>query len=261
MKKCENCSEKNNIIAFEYNCIQQNKCLYEKYDHLLVKNYFDYFNQKMTEDKMISFSNEIENSYLEIKKKIESNFYTFPVTSSKFIQILKTINEEIFKKTEIKFFGEFRKKEIYFDSDIHEREGSKPEKIEIELTTFFNDYFFNMKNEQWNSEERFLRLSSIFLETFFRIHPFPDGNGRTGRLFLILMGVHSKKFYFERFDIHNSDEKNYLDALRYAHKFYNNENSSKRKKAYELLIKWLKSKLSCSDDFTGIEEPPIEARK
>lgn len=205
---------------------------------------------------MITLSHEIENSYLEIKKKIESNFYTFPASASMFIEILKTINREIFKKTGIEIFGEFRKKEIYFDSDKHEREGSKPEKIGIELTSLYNDYFLNMTNEQLNNKERFLRLSSIFLETFFRIHPFPDGNGRTGRLFLILMGMHSNRFYFERFEIHNSDEKNYLNALRVAHQLYNHDNHFKRKKAYDLLIEWLKSKLTHSEDFTGIEEPP-----
>ncbi|BBH54740.1 Fic family protein [Fluviispira sanaruensis] len=257
MKKCEDCKDKDNFVAFEYNCIHHNKCLYKNYDHLLIKNYFDYFNQKMTEDEMIYFSHEIESSYLEIKKKIESDYYTFPDSPSIFIEMLKTINGEIFKKTGIGFFGKFREKEIYFDVDAHHREGSKPEKIEIELTKFFNDYFLNINNEQWNNEERFLRLSSIFLETFFRIHPFPDGNGRTGRLFLILMGVHSKKFYFERFDIHNSDEKDYLKALRAAHKFYDHESPSKRKMAYNLLIEWLKSKLTHSDEFTGIEEPPI----
>lgn len=256
MKKCEDCNEKNSLITFNYDCVGKEQCLYKIYDHLLIKSYFDYFKRKMTENEMISFSHEIETSYLELKEKIESNSYTFPDSPIEFIEILKTINGELFKKTKIGFFGKFRKREIYFDVDKHYREGSKPEKIEPELTTFFNDYFSNIHSEQWNVEDRFLRLCAIFLETFFRIHPFPDGNGRTGRLFLILMGIHSTKFYFERFDIHKSDENDYIHALRVAHKFYDHENEKKRTNGYMALIKWLKSKLSDSNNFTGIEEEP-----
>ncbi|WGL58598.1 Fic family protein [Pigmentibacter sp. JX0631] len=206
---------------------------------------------------MIQFSQEIQSSYLKLKIKIESNYYSFPTSAEKFIKILKEFNYEIFHMTKISYFGNFRTSKIFFDKDQHQREGSKPENIASELTDLYHNYFLNLSEEIWNNEERFLRLCSIFLESFFRIHPFPDGNGRTGRMFLILMGIHSKSFQFERFDIHKTDEKNYINALRIAHKLYNHENLIKRGKAFEPLKQWLKLKLSNPADFSGIEEPPI----
>jgi fido (protein-threonine AMPylation protein) len=256
MKNCEFCKEKYNYIKFNYDCLKKRICVFKKYDHLLVKYYYEFFNIKASEETAELITKEVEKSYYYLKKDIENKLYQFPKTPLEFINLIKFLNKEIFKNTGIGFFGNFRDREIFFDTGNHCREGSNPQNIEAELITLFNDHFLNTFSEQWESESRFLRLCAIFLESFFRIHPFPDGNGRTGRLFLILMGIHSQKFYFERFEIHKKEENNYINALRKAHKLYNHEYHFKRGKAYDDLIKWLKARLTNLSNFNGIEEEP-----
>jgi hypothetical protein len=75
-----------------------------------------------------------------------------------------------------------------------------------------------------------------------------------------MMGIQTKTFIFERFDsMHEEDNKAYIQALRYAHKYYNEiGNVRKRGRAHSKLIAWLGSKLSERSGFSGEEEPPKE---
>jgi fido (protein-threonine AMPylation protein) len=161
-----------------------------------------------------------------------------------------------FHGTKVNVFGDFRTKDVWFDSYPHEMMGAEPGKIEEELIKFYDDYFEGFDPFECK-REIFLRKCAVFLENFFRVHPFPDGNGRVGRLFLILMAENSFEYYFERFDIHGkNDEKEYIKALRHAHKFHDHPDPHKRRDAYKLLIKWLDSRLIERKSFSGEEEPP-----
>lgn len=50
MKNCEFCKEKYNYIKFNYDCLKKRICVFKKYDHLLVKYYYEFFNIKASEE-------------------------------------------------------------------------------------------------------------------------------------------------------------------------------------------------------------------
>ena len=60
-----------------------------------------------------------------------------------------------------------------------------------------------------------LILAAIFHEKFERIHPFYDGNGRTGRILLNLILI---KNSFPPLIIENSKRNSYYEVLTKGHK-------------------------------------------
>lgn len=60
-----------------------------------------------------------------------------------------------------------------------------------------------------------LILAAIFHEKFERIHPFYDGNGRTGRMLINLILIQSN---LPPLIIKNKDRKEYYEVLSFAHK-------------------------------------------
>ncbi len=57
--------------------------------------------------------------------------------------------------------------------------------------------------------------AAVFLEDFFRIHPFVDGNGRIGRMFVtLLIARESGRYRLEKFDNYG---RKYRRALEIAH--------------------------------------------
>lgn len=87
-------------------------------------------------------------------------------------KLIKTINETINK--DIKDTKGYRKVQVFIRGSEHIP--PEPEKI----PNLMNYYVYNYNNSQ---EEIFEKIAKYHIE-FEKIHPFEDGNGRTGRLLL-----------------------------------------------------------------------------
>ncbi|MCB9542101.1 MAG: Fic family protein [Myxococcales bacterium] len=71
----------------------------------------------------------------------------------------------------------------------------------------------------WHGAEQaeLARQCARVLVRFFRIHPFCDGNGRTGRLLILFLVEASGRFALRPWPNSRRDRRRYLWALRYAH--------------------------------------------
>lgn len=82
-----------------------------------------------------------------------------------------------------------------------------------------------------------LVLASIFHHKFERIHPFMDGNGRTGRMILNYILIRNN---YPPLVIHKKERSKYLNALRSADK---NKLDEVKKEDYELLIDFISEEM------------------
>jgi Fic family protein len=83
-------------------------------------------------------------------------------------------------------------------------------------------------------------LASIFHHQFEKIHPFMDGNGRTGRILFNFILIKHK---YPPIVIHNKNRSFYLEALRIADSSYLNEIKND---SYFKLIRYLADEMISS---------------
>ena len=83
---------------------------------------------------------------------------------------------------------------------------SPPYLVEEHLSKLIEDFY--------NSNEDIIKRVAIFHADFEKIHPFPDGNGRTGRL---LMNLELMKAGYPITIIKKEDREDYYNALEKAH--------------------------------------------
>jgi fido (protein-threonine AMPylation protein) len=103
----------------------------------------------------------------------------FPTTPDAFIQDAKVSHQTLLQYAVPEIAGRFRTSQepCEFGGDgTHKRPGADHDRIEQELPNAFHV----ATCEGWDHVHR----SAAFLERFFRIHPFVDGNGRVARLFV-----------------------------------------------------------------------------
>lgn len=92
--------------------------------------------------------------------------------------------------------------------DRTRREGSPPERIREDLEEVFEEY----RGARLRGL-RVERVIAIFLQRFFEVHPFADGNGRTARLFCDVVARSYDKAWRWEPDF----EREYTAALEEAH--------------------------------------------
>ena len=83
---------------------------------------------------------------------------------------------------------------------------SPPHLVEEHLNKLIENFY--------NSNEDIIKKVAVFHADFEKIHPFPDGNGRTGRL---LMNLELMKEGFPITIIKKEDREDYYNALEKAH--------------------------------------------
>lgn len=171
---------------------------------------------------------EVKN-YLKALKQIDllsENKKDFSVKDTKKIHgivMQNLINQE--KK------GEFRKNQVYIVNilnGIEEIAYTPPQSKDVE--GYINELFEWLKINNLHS----IIKAGIFHYQFESIHPFVDGNGRTGRL-LTLLNLYQSGFQFKKIlvleDYYNSNRKKYYESLQTGKTF--------KKRADSDLTSWL----------------------
>lgn len=117
----------------------------------------------------------------------------------------------------------------------NKREGAAPGDIEAGVKSAFK---LAMKAD-WTVERR----SAAFLEKFFRVHPFLDGNGRVARFFVQKI-CRAEGKQIPLWHTEGKSRRKYLSALEYAHRHY----LDKGEQALYYLEAWLRQQIVTADE-------------
>ncbi len=150
------------------------------------------------------------------KNKTLREIYDLQNHEKVFFELLETkkeINHELIIKIHDKLL-----------ENIDAREGYKTREVRIVKATFKSTPGIYVKTDmdlllEWYNKNKNklhpLVLASIFHHKFEKIHPFFDGNGRTGRMLLNYILMNSS---YPPLIIHNKTRSQYLSALKEADK-------------------------------------------
>ncbi len=132
---------------------------------------------KNKEIEFLKESNAIEREYSEEALEDSKDAWSFAIRHSHMINIefIRGVHRQIMKSLNPKIAGSIRKCPIYVGNRINYRECLKPELIEEELRLLCNPGLHPTISE---------KLIKDWHIRFEKIHPFEDGNGRTGRIIM-----------------------------------------------------------------------------
>jgi Fic family protein len=180
--------------------------------------------------------------------------WRLPKTANEFAELLLRAHAKIFDPEIFYFGGRFRVagEPILFGDGRHERSGVLAEDIRDRLDGLFSRV---LSNTDWGKIRRrsVTRACAMFLEDFFGIHPFLDGNGRVARLMVRLFVRETERFEILRFQDHGHDDPAYIAALEQAHD--DRELSGEIYGAYEDLMAWIDRQIQEKPVSSELEEP------
>jgi Fic family protein len=163
---------------------------------------FILFENKTPSGKSLREINEVLNH----KKAFDYILnYKKDITKEFICEIQKLITENTLKKNLEDQVGKYRKVQVYIRGAPFVP--PRPREVSMEIRSLLRWYNSNKKKLHP------LIITAYFHAAFEAIHPFVDGNGRTGRLLLNFI-LH--KYHFPMIDIPNSKKLKYYECLEDA---------------------------------------------
>jgi len=185
-----------------------------------------------------------------------------PVDRESFVSLIQGLHFGVFGRALPHLAGQFRTDEVTFGPQ-QRFEGCNWKQITDRLRQLFKKCGFDQTEFATLTRDRFVRKLALFLEAFFMVHPFPDGNGRVARAFTSMLCHHSKRWAFKasRNDGGNHRQRRKYDrALTYAHDGLPQGELPPRVHRdlpYYFLDRWIGERLTdVVPDNELIEEPP-----
>lgn len=185
-----------------------------------------------------------------------------PRSPAEFESLLKELHRRVFARALPSIAGLFRTEPVYFGGHCHPFEGCAWHQIEERLEGLFAKCGLERTDFANVPRTYFVRNVAVFLEAFFMIHPFPDGNGRVARLFTSIMCHHSRRWGFKasRGEGNHEERRKYDRALTWAHEaLAQGDFPAQRPRwhPYCLLERWIDKRLTeVWPDSALVEEPP-----
>jgi len=146
-----------------------------------------------TVEKFLKESNAIEGEYSNEALEDAKDAWYFALDNCGAIDLncIKSIHSRLMRRLNPRIAGKFRKCDVW----VGNRKGINPEEIEEELRLLTNPGIYPVLSEE---------AIKVWHIRFEKIHPFEDGNGRTGR---ILMNLQRKRLGLPILIIHEGKEQ------------------------------------------------------
>lgn len=250
MEKCSSCSYRRKrflVGGNAYNCTSSgNLCsiadlrLAEIYQHESGSG------DPLPMNLHLSLSEAVQEGQQTALRAVNNGRIGFPSNPAEFQQTLLQLHSLIFKSTCLKFAGTFRQPgepDVSFGTGRNQKDGAPAHEIPMRLDALYAATlrsFFNTEVDQAG----LARLCGRFLEEFFMVHPFHDGNGRVARLLLRVMANSTGRYYFDVFPEDSKSRRKYTEALEYAHSHVHTHSGltsscSEVRDPYKLIAEWL----------------------
>lgn len=154
----------------------------------------------------------IQDSHERTKQWVRKRFDAIDdPTPERFVELLCEIHRRIFQTALGPAAGATRASPVEVDHDEHMFGGVEPSKIVPRLHDLWRSNGGILEAPQ--EHEPFSWWAARFFQSFFRTHPFRDGNGRTARLYVEIAAL--RRGFLVNWA---QDTRKYSMALRYAHK-------------------------------------------
>jgi fido (protein-threonine AMPylation protein) len=241
----DDCNRNARYLEGYFDCRKQTEPLCQIIDVRLAHIQFEETRCAVSLEKLKEMSRLVQTGLMNVNDRLAFGTLTLPETSRDFLHFLRDVHARIFSSTGLKFAGKFRQigePKVFVGHNIHQIEGLEPEKIEDALSSLF-DSVVNVPDYSKVDRKTLLRHAARFLEGFFRIHPFHDGNGRVGRLTIRLMAQTTDRFMFKSFPDDKRARDRYVKSLEYAHQHVGNTDIYLKKDPFRPLESWLSTYL------------------
>jgi fido (protein-threonine AMPylation protein) len=180
----------------------------------------EYFGCRIPYTQLQALAQQIQLGFLAAESRVRLRQYPEVTDGDVLVALIRDIHRDIFGATGLPFAGSFRQPgepDVEVDSlNINHRfSGAKADRIPDLLSGL---HVLFCPEDDPSDLDGVAHRGARLLESLFEIHPFHDGNGRTGRLLLLHLFFQTSDAKVGTFPKDAKSKRRYLVALRYAHR-------------------------------------------